>query len=79
MQQCQGWITAEGGQKRIISLTNINMPTGINPFEPMYIKMFLDTLSRWRKFLCYFFESKRVSKKEYLDWFYGGMKGAKFN
>jgi len=53
------------------------MATGIDPFDPTFIRMFMSTLSTWRKFLCYFFGSKRVSKEEYLAWFYGGMKGAK--
>lgn len=52
------------------------MATYIDPYNPIFIQAYLDTLSWWRSFLCNFFESQRVTKEEYLEWFYGGMPAA---
>lgn len=53
------------------------MATETDPYNPFFIQMFIDQLPRWRKFLARYFEKYRVGENEYLDWFYGAMRGLK--
>lgn len=46
------------------------MVTNKNGVEYLFIEQYINQLPWWRKILAQYFKKYKITKKEYLDWFY---------